>query len=129
MNREEARKYFKDLGLSYDIVTPLQMRKLANMIEVELIDYLENGEFHAGQMNMRVASQKVKNTKFLDNKLIYYFIKIDGAYFKEREGISFNEKGFIGFGGEFSDVNVAPILKAFCKWCNDLVKQPKMVTV
>ena len=119
MEREEARKYFKALGLSYDKITPIKMRKLSNMVEAELINYIESGDSHAAQMGMSVSPQKVKNTKFLNGKLEYYFIKINGSYFKEREGISFtNSNEFIGFAGEFSDVNTAPILKAFCKWCD-----------
>lgn len=120
MNREEARKHFKDLELSYENITPIDLRKLSNMLESELIDYFENGGSHAQQMDMKVSEQRKKDVKFKDGKLIFAQIKIDGSYFKGREGITFNQTGFIGFGGEFSGVNVAPILKAFCKWCYTL---------
>lgn len=120
VDRNEARKHFKELGLSYGNINPIDIRKLANMLEAELIEYLKNGGFHAKQMNMQVGKQLKKDINFKDGKLIGASIKIDGSYFKNREGITFNETGFIGFGGEFSDVNVEPILKAFCKWCYTL---------
>lgn len=120
MTREEARKHFKDLELSYENISPVDIRKLSNMLESELIDYFKNGGPHSQQMNMRVSKQLKRDVKFIDNKLEYAYINIDGSYFKGREGISFNQNGFIGFGGEFSDVNVGPILRAFCKWCYTL---------
>lgn len=92
------------------------------MLETELINYLDYGGNHAEKMDMKVSSQFKKDVNFINGKLEYAFIKIDGSYFKKREGVSFNKNGFITFGGEFSDVNVAPILKAFIKWCNRISK-------
>lgn len=122
MDREEARQVFKSYKLNYKDITQNDIRKLSNMIETELINYLDYGGNHAKQMDMKVGRQLKKDISFVDDKLEYAFIKIDGSYFKNREGISFNKDGFIGFGGEFSDVNVAPILKAFIKWCNCVSK-------
>lgn len=49
--------------------------------------------------------------------------RIDGSYFSKREGITFNENGFIGFAGEFSTVNTQPILDAFIEWCDKIAKR------
>lgn len=122
MNRDEARKVFKSYELSYEDITKKDIRILSNMLETELINYLDYGGEHAQKMDMKVSSQLKKDASFANDKLEYAFIKIDGSYFKKREGISFNKSGFIGFGGEFSDVNVEPILKAFIKWCNKVSK-------
>lgn len=120
MKRDEARAYFAGKGLSYDNISLLSIRKLSNMVESELIDYYQSGGEHAMQMNMRVSNQKKKDTNFKGGNLVAARIGIDGSYFKDREGITFSQTGFIGFGGEFSDVNVQPILQAFCKWCDTL---------
>lgn len=129
MEREEAREYFKNKGLDYSKIKKEDIEKLITVLSEELISYLGYGGVHAQQMDMKVSKFMVKDKKFLKNGLKYARITIDGSYFKRREGITFSQTGFIGFGAEFSDVNVDPILKAFCKWCNDLVKQPEVMTV
>ena len=49
------------------------------------------------------------------------YLYMKGAYFSERECISFNLDGFIGFAGWASNGNVQPILRAFIRWCDILV--------
>lgn len=118
MTNNEAREYFKNKGLSYDSISKSHLEDLISILEIELATYRLSGGDHAKQMSMKVSNLKSKHIKFIDGKLKYAFIKIDGSYFKDREGISFNQNGFIGFAGEFSTVNTEPILKAFCKWCD-----------
>lgn len=120
LTRDEARKHFDDLGISYESIKEIDVRKLSNILESELIDYFEHGGDHAKQMDMKVSKLRKKDMKFEDGKLVSARIQIDGSYFKRREGITFNENGFIGFGAEFSDINVQSILEAFCKWCYTL---------
>ncbi|TQK75163.1 hypothetical protein FB479_101775 [Brevibacillus sp. AG162] len=62
---------------------------------------------------MKVSKPRVKDVKILKSGPKHAQIQIDGSYFSRREGITFSQTGFIGFGGGFSDVNVQPILKAF----------------
>jgi hypothetical protein len=123
MKNEDARQYFKDKCLTYDSIGKSKLDDLISMLEIELAMYRISGGDHAKKMGMRVRTPSIKDSKFLDNKLKYAFIKIDGSYFNKREGISFNENGFIGFGGEFSTVNTEPILTAFCKWCDSLSRE------
>ncbi|WP_141433713.1 hypothetical protein [Bacillus sp. 03113] len=118
MDRNRAREHFKNLDLSYSSLKEEDINKLTAILSEELLSYLEYGGEHAQQMNMKVSKARKKDVKVLKSGLQYARIQIDGSYFKRREGITFSQTGFIGFGGEFSDVNVEPILKAFCKWCN-----------
>ncbi|AUM93811.1 TPA: hypothetical protein LA742_001152 [Clostridium botulinum] len=121
MEREEAREYFKNKGLDYSNIKKEDIESLTEFLSEELNYYLENGGFHAKQMDMEVRKQRVKDVKVLKKSgLKYARLRIKGSYFDDREGITFSQTGFIGFGGEFSDVNVAPILKAFCRWCDTL---------
>lgn len=126
MTRDEAREYFKNAGLSYADLNEEDIQKLLEILSEELTLYYKNGGEHAQQMAMKVRKPRIIDIKCLKRTgLQYAFLKIDGGYFERREGISFNKNGFIGFGGEFSDVNVQPILKAFCRWC-DTFQKPQM---
>lgn len=118
MKREEAREYFKNKDLNYSKIKKEDIDKLIEFVSDELEIYLRTGGFHAEQMGMRIKKPLIKDVKVLKSGLKYAQIRIKGSYFDNREGITFSQTGFIGFGGEFSDVNVAPILKAFCKWCD-----------
>lgn len=122
MSNDDARQYFQTKGLSYSNISELDIRRLANILEAELINYIASGDFHAGQMNMNVAPIRKKDLNFENGKLEAARIQIDGSYFKRREGITFNKTGFIGFAAEFSTVNTAPILKAFCRWCDSMAQ-------
>jgi hypothetical protein len=118
MNRDEAREHFKSSCLNYESLNEEHIKTLLKIISEELDDYYVNGGEHAKQMDMKVSKPRIKDVKVLKSGLQYARIQIDGSYFKRREGITFSSTGFIGFGAEFSDVNVQPILKAFCRWCN-----------
>lgn len=118
MTNDEARQYFKDCGLSYSNIKPIHIRKLSNVLENELIDYYENGGNNAKQMDMKLGRTLKRDMQFEENGLKHTYLKVDGSYFKGREAISFNNGGFIGFAGWADSTNTAPILKAFCKWCD-----------
>jgi hypothetical protein len=119
LNRDEARDYFKNKGLSYTDVTEEDIRDLVQFLSEELKEYVKNGGEHAKTMDMKARKPLVKHVKILKRtSLQYAYLKVKGSYFDSREAISFNKDGFIGFGGELDDKNVQPILKAFCRWCD-----------
>ena len=117
--RDAARQKFSDLGLKYADIRMWDLNELVKMLKLELARYLVNGGEHAMTMDMSVAKIRKndirvdKHGDFLDAQ-----IQINGSYFKRREGITFCQGGFIGFGNEFSDCNVKPIIHAFIKWCD-----------
>lgn len=47
------------------------------------------------------------------------FIRVDGMYFTDREAISFNDDGFIGFAGWSDSKNVQPFYRAFKSWMDE----------
>lgn len=118
--RDAAREKFSNSGFSYLVITQEHLAALVRYLQLELARYLVNGGEHAIQMNMSVAKVRKTDFKFTSAGLKYAQIEIDGSYFKRREGITFSQTGFIGFGNEFSDCNVKPILDAFEKWCDYL---------
>ncbi len=118
LNREKAREYFQRCDLDYSMVALDDIDKLVQMVSEELQSYLKFGGEHAKGMDMKASKLRKKDVKVLKDGLQYARIQVDGSYFKRREAITFSSTGFIGFGGELDDKNVAPILKAFCKWCD-----------
>lgn len=120
---EEARQYFKDKGFTYADIDYARLNELQNFLAHELYAYRHSGDAHAKDMGMHVRKPLKKHSKVLKRTgLQYAYFKVDGSYFENREAISFNRDGFIGFGGEFSSVNVQPMLKAFCAWCDFMEK-------
>lgn len=57
-----------------------------------------------------------------NTKIGFYGEFTDGSEvaYTQREIISFNEDGFIGFAGWADQGNTNPILRAFLKWCDYL---------
>ncbi|MEK4968589.1 hypothetical protein MKX29_24395 [Cytobacillus sp. FSL R7-0696] len=122
MNRDEAREYFKNSGLSYSDIEVEDIATLNNFLAEELDLYLKEGTEHAKAMDMKVRKPLAKDLKVLKRTgLKYAFLKVRGSYFDSREAISFNENGFIGFGGELDSKNVQPILRGFRRWVDLLV--------
>ena len=121
MTTEEAREYFKNKGLSYKDIGPVDFKQLRSIVGTYLDIYRATTD-HAEQMDMKLRKMVPKDKKFDKGSLVRGRILIDGSYFHAREGITFNENGFIGFCGEFSTVNSEPILQAFVKWCDDLAE-------
>jgi hypothetical protein len=121
---EESRKYFKDLGLSYNDITPNRFEKLKELIKEELEKYILEGDEHAKSMGMVLSKKEYKSNLPQFNPrvgLLEAYIQVDGRYFKNREAISFNNDGFIGFAGWSDKYNVQPFILAFIRWC-DIIK-------
>ena len=50
-------------------------------------------------------------------------IRVKGTYFSDREAITFNEDGFIGFCGWADRYNLIPFVMGFKEWCDYLVSK------
>lgn len=121
MTTKDAREYFKNKGLSYDDIGMVDFIQLHTIVGT-FLDIYRTKTDHSRQMDMKIRKMCPRNKKFNKGKLVRGEILIDGSYFHSREGITFNENGFIGFCGEFSTVNSEPILAAFVKWCDELAE-------
>ena len=115
ITRNEAREHFEKCGLSY---------KSIRRYHIDLLRALLGKEFRESRKhpdsNDHVSPGLSDKTKFKRRagKLAYAFLTMNGDYFKDRECVSFNSGGFIGFAGWASDGNVQPVLRAFVKWCD-----------
>jgi hypothetical protein len=115
-----ARKYFKDKGLSYNDITAGDICVLVMLLNKNIKLACKKSLMSVDSMYM---SEKIKSKYKTNGKLIECYLFINSHYFTQRECISFNKNGFIGFAGWASSDNTKPILKSFIQWCNTLIKQ------
>lgn len=114
---EEARQYFRDKGLSYHDITEGDILSLLMLLNLEIKKSNKAGETSVSTMHMSIKIYMKKRT---NGTIIKCFLYINSHYFTQREAISFNEDGFIGFAGWADQGNTNPLLRAFLRWCDDL---------
>lgn len=99
-----ARKAFSDSGLTYnDIYDRLYV--LTEEITKQLSDFDDMRMF----LSRKTDARFIKGTRNIE----CLFLFVSGPYFKNRECISFNADGFVGFAGWASTENAAPIVNGF----------------
>lgn len=107
-----ARAAFKDAGLTYNDLTLPRMYKLRDILDRHLREsMLMNGTFR---------THKGVVLKFLPNG-IYGAVTCRSDYFKDREGVTFNPEGFIGFAGWSDHINIVPVVSGFREWIEYVV--------
>ena len=116
---EEARQYFKDKGLTYADITEGDILTLTMLLNKEIKKSNKNGETSTDSMYL---SKKVDIKKKGNGSIISCYLYINSHYFTQREAISFNTDGFIGFAGWADQCNTNPLLRAFLSWCDYLAE-------
>lgn len=116
---DEARDYFEQKGLSYNDVTEGDIWVLVMLLQKELKKSVKDCETSVSTMTL---SKKINIKKRPNGSITSCFLFVNSHYFEQRECISFNSDGFIGFAGWADQGNVNPILRAFLKWCDYLVE-------
>lgn len=112
---DEARDYFKQKGLTYDDITEGDILPLVMLLQQELKKAAKDCETSVSTMTL---SKKMNIKKRPNGSITSCFLYVNSHYFVQRECISFNADGFIGFAGWADQGNVNPILRAFLKWCD-----------
>ena len=109
MTRDEVRYAYSELGLP-DVPLDLErLRALRNSINKEMLrDGLMEGTLHM---------KHSPTIKLHENGTAE--LRCEAHYFDDREAVTFNEDGFVGFAGWADDKNVQPILKGFLEWVSD----------
>lgn len=115
----EAREYFKNKGLTYDSISEGDILILSMMLEQELKKSNKSGETSVSTMTL---SKKIDMKKKTNGHIICCFLYMNSHYFTQREAISFNRDGFIGFAGWADTGNTNPLLRGFLKWCDYLAE-------
>ena len=112
-NRDDARKLWTDSGLDYSVLTTKNLYKLARLIEENLNKHTE---FNMWLNFYKKSCRPYRIYKNPDSYLFKVVFTVNGDYFVKREGITFNQDGFISFAGWASSSNVVPFLEAFKSW-------------
>lgn len=109
--RKGARDAFTAAGLTYEVLTPTTMQRLRTLINDRMKESgLIKGEFRCRQRAI------VKETKWGR----YAELRCKAGYFSDREAVTFNVDGFIGFAGWADNTNVQPILDGFKAWVAEI---------
>ena len=116
-SNDEARQYFKDKGLTYADITEGDILVLVGNLNKEIKKSNKAGETSTDTMHL---SKKIAIKKNSDGSIISCYLYMNSHYFTQREAISFNTDGFIGFAGWADQGNTNPLLRAFLKWCDYL---------
>lgn len=111
IDRNMAREAFKKSGLTYDIVTRENLQRLRNIINAKMI-----------KSRFIRRSFRCHQRPFLQDDCgeLYAGIKCKAYYFRDREAVTFNGNGFIGFAGWADDTNIKPIIEGFIDWVKEM---------
>lgn len=116
-SNDEAREYFKAKGLSYDDITEGDILALVLLLNKHYKAANKDDETSVCSMHL---SRKINIKRKSNGSIISCFLYVNSHYFTQRECISFNPDGFIGFAGWADQGNTNPILRAFLEWCDSL---------
>jgi hypothetical protein len=116
MTRDEARQAFADAGLDYSVLTKASIKRLRDMIDTEL----RNSKLIRDSFRAR----RYVSLRQTPNGTLGY-ISCKAYYFDNRQAVTFEPGGFIGFAGWADDTNVQPILKAFIAWVDEVRPSPE----
>ena len=123
-SNDDCRKRFADYGLAYDDIKEGDILSLVLLLNQEIRKSNESGETSVNTMRL---SNKVKMKCKPDGSITECFLFMNSHYFENRECISFNRDGFIGFAGWADSGNSNPIRRAFLQWC-EILKSEKEAT-
>lgn len=118
-SNNEARDYFKNKGLSYDKINDGDILALVMMLQQEIKKSNKMGETSVNTMRL---SEKISMKRKPNGNIISCFLYMNSHYFTQREAISFNADGFIGFAGWADEGNSNPLRRAFLRWCDYLTE-------
>ncbi len=107
---ELARRYFSDLGLSFNHFTLAQVEKLRDFIQEEMYPLLADKSYS--------MIKDLSMDKRIDFGTDGIYLFTNGYYFNKRQAISFETSGFIGFCGWASGCNRIPFIRGLIKWCD-----------
>ena len=115
---DEARQYFTDKGLTYDDITEGDILTLVMLLNKHIKAANKDNETSV-QLTL---SKKMVMKKKSKGSIMACFLYVNSCYFTQRECISFNGDGFVGFAGWADQGNTNPILRAFLEWCDILAE-------
>lgn len=111
-SRDQARECFKASGLSYSVITRSNLQLLRNQINEKM-----------------KASGAIKGTYRCHQRFkisscsTWADLRCRSYYFDDRQAVTFEKDGFIGFAGWADDGNVQPVIEGFIAWVDLMSKE------
>ena len=116
LSREEAREAWATSGLTYGDLNSVNLGNLCTKVGEEM----KSSGLIKGSYRMKGGPRITMSPLGLHVEL-----RCKSFYFENREAVTFNDNGFIGFAGWADDTNVQPILRAFIEWVAALLTARK----
>lgn len=113
LTRDDARKHWAASGLTFDVLTEANVKRLHSLLDAQMRDEYLRGTFRAGKVT--VAKSEKAGT-VADIRCTAWYFKGSHA----RQCVTFERGGFIGFAGWSDDTNIQPILRAFIAWVDEM---------
>lgn len=112
-SNELAKEYYIESGLSFTDIDDNDYELLSDMVQKEIDILLADKSY---QMIEGLCINKIKKTKK------YVSLRIDGSYFKNREGITLyaNDELIVTFCESMNGCNRIPFITGFVKWVDKL---------
>ncbi len=114
VDRETAQKRYKELGIWRETITEGDILVLVMMLNEEIRRSNKNGET---SVNTICLSKRIDIKKRPNGTVKQCFLYMNSHYFTQRECISLCEDGHVQFAEWACQGNVAPVLRAFLRWC------------
>ena len=124
-SNEDCRKRFADYGLTYRDITDGDILVLAMLLNREIKKSNKTGETSVN--TTRLSEKKIIKHR-PNGSITEAYLFMNSHYYTQRECISFNKDGFIGFAGWADDGNSNPLRRAFLEWCEIIKKQKEETT-
>lgn len=115
MIRDDARKLWADSGILCSDLTKDDFFKLhANLSQA----FEGHSDGHDGRVKYEMLPLSDRDADYENWRHISYRCK--SCYFDNREAVTFNPDGFIGFAGWADDRNIIPFINAFTSWVAEI---------
>ena len=107
LTRDQARALFVTANLNYSILTKERVQRLRTLVNAKMKESgLIKGAYRCHQRPIIRPGHAE--------------IRCKASYFENREAITFNTDGFIGFAGWADDRNIQPVLAGFAAWVSEV---------
>lgn len=116
---DKARQAIINAGITYGTITKADWLLLMSILEAKLAEFNKNKDVNTYQMKL------IKQEYIADPcaGMFAAYSKVLCDEYSEREAITFNTNGWIGFVGWADSTHTKPFTDAFVLWVNELIKR------
>jgi hypothetical protein len=116
LSRELAREFWTGTGLTIGDLTATDLSDLRARLDREMrASGLIRGSFRMqGRVHARQEGGRLRSAE----------LRCRSDYFEDRQAVTLEESGFVGFAGWADEVNVQPVLTGFIDWARERTMRP-----